>query len=128
MKTIRVVIGGNAYRLSEDSGDLLTAPLDVGTGDADMVPSTKSEPDWYLVDSAYATHPLGRIARAALQQAHAEAEVCRVSMCGELRAYCAGQGLALMSADELALQPDVTAEQREWLVDYVSRWDSVFDS
>ena len=55
------------------------------------------------------------------------------SLCAELAAWCLAQGLPYESADELllSLQPlepgldtDQRRTQREWLSDYVTRWDA----
>ncbi len=42
-------------------------------------------------------------------------------LCDELAAYCAEHGLPQKSADEI--EPK-TAAQREWLTDFLARWDS----
>lgn len=59
------------------------------------------------------------------------------SLCDELQAYCAAQGLPLMSADELEATlwpetPDLdtpkAAAQRAWLQDFGKRWDACIEA
>jgi len=42
----------------------------------------------------------------------------------EFEGWCVAQGLKLMSADELALAPGVSADQAAWLNDFCERWDA----
>jgi len=45
------------------------------------------------------------------------------SLCEVLERWCSSQGLPYQSADELALDPQCTPEQYQWLMIYSRLWD-----
>jgi hypothetical protein len=45
-------------------------------------------------------------------------------LCDELAAFCKANGLPFESADELIFSDGLTAQQKEWLQGYITRWDA----
>lgn len=45
----------------------------------------------------------------------------------EYQDWCDQQGLPVMSADEL-LREKITAAQREWVIDFIKRWDAMLQA
>ncbi len=50
------------------------------------------------------------------------------TLCDELEAYCKREGLQFLSAEELVLQEGISEGQRDWLNDYITRWDAFMES
>lgn len=54
-------------------------------------------------------------------------DVTEATLCDELTAFCVGNNLPHMSADDLADEECVNAEQRAWLRAFGSRWDALME-
>lgn len=46
-----------------------------------------------------------------------------IALCDEYNHFLAEHGLPHMSADELILEDNITKEQKEWLRNFIDRWE-----